>query len=110
MGQQKPKRIQFDFSADALKQLEDLVDVTGVRSKVDVIRNALTLYEYVIKMLSEKYDLTFQRGDESVMVKLMINIVEKAKTTNEVEPIKSTRKAVRSTKSDFSYTQKQSHP
>lgn len=74
MHKEKPKRIQFDFSPDALDQLDKLVGDTDASSKAEVIRNALRLYEYTVNMLSNNFELTFRRGEELKYVELLINI------------------------------------
>lgn len=74
MAKEKAKRIQFDFSPDALSQIEELVKNTGAASKAEVIRKALKLYEYTVEMLRNSYDLTFQREGETKTVELLIDI------------------------------------
>ena len=41
------QRIQFDFTPDALKRLENLMIHVNASSKAEVIRNALKLYEWI---------------------------------------------------------------
>ena len=52
------KKLQFDFSDDAVKRLDKLVeDVNSNRAAV--IRNALRSYEYLIKQKKEGFELNF---------------------------------------------------
>lgn len=73
MNKEKAKRIQFDFSPEALDQLNQLLINTDATSKAEVIRNALRLYEYTVNMLSNGFDLIFRRDDEIKHVELLIN-------------------------------------
>ncbi|HET8852392.1 MAG TPA: hypothetical protein VFN02_07690 [Ktedonobacteraceae bacterium] len=40
------QRVQFDFTPEALKRLEDLKDRVDASTKAEVLRNALRLYEW----------------------------------------------------------------
>ncbi|MFN7936069.1 MAG: hypothetical protein U0R19_22250 [Bryobacteraceae bacterium] len=40
------KRLQFDFTLDALEELEDLQRITGLQTRVEVIRHALRLLQW----------------------------------------------------------------
>ena len=42
------KRIQFEFSADALERMEKLKDKTKARSYAELIRDALRAYEWMV--------------------------------------------------------------
>lgn len=43
---QTKQRIQFDFTPEALKRLDDLKEKVEASTKAEVIRNALKLYEW----------------------------------------------------------------
>ena len=43
------KRLQFDFTHQALEELDELRDEMGLTSRVDVIRNALKLLQLAVK-------------------------------------------------------------
>lgn len=59
-------RIQFDISENELVLLRIVKHQTGVRSRVDVIRNALTLYLWLSDLYFEGYTLRLlkKRDDE----------------------------------------------
>jgi hypothetical protein len=40
------QRVQFDFTPEALKRLEDLKDRVDASTKAEVLRNAIRLYEW----------------------------------------------------------------
>ena len=42
-------RIQFELSEDKVRELEALMEETGIRTKKDLINNALTLLEWAIQ-------------------------------------------------------------
>jgi len=42
-------RIQFELSEDRNKELEALMEKTGIRTKKDLFNNALTLLEWAVK-------------------------------------------------------------
>jgi ribbon-helix-helix CopG family protein len=46
-------RVQFDFSPNALKRLDDLKERSGATSRAETIRDALSLYEWFIKEVGE---------------------------------------------------------
>ena len=68
------KRLQFDFTKKAAKQLDDLVDRTDATSRAEVIRKALKLYSYMNEKLNEDYEIYMVKPDEltKVMEKFMI--------------------------------------
>jgi hypothetical protein len=49
MEKGKKTRISLDLSQSAFGRLEDLESVTDANSKADLIREALRLYEYLVK-------------------------------------------------------------
>lgn len=46
--EQSKQRIQFDFTPDSLKRLEELKRRTDAITKAEVVRNALKLYEWFV--------------------------------------------------------------
>ena len=51
------QRIQFDFTPEALKRLEDLKEQVEASTKAEVIRNALKLYEWFVTEVDPEYIL-----------------------------------------------------
>ena len=45
----KPKRVQFDFSDKQVRQMEQLQKDAGVRTKKELVDNALTLLAWAIR-------------------------------------------------------------
>ncbi len=42
-------RIQFELSEEKVKELEKLMEETGLRTKKDFLNNAITLFEWAVK-------------------------------------------------------------
>jgi len=62
------KKLQFDFSEDAVERLDDLVKKTDSASRAEVVRSSLKLYEYAIEMLNSGYTLNFEKDGNTVTV------------------------------------------
>jgi metal-responsive CopG/Arc/MetJ family transcriptional regulator len=48
-AQKDKERLQFDFTSDAIDRLDEIRDLIGAASRAEVIRNALRVYEWLIK-------------------------------------------------------------
>lgn len=68
MGDKEYKRLQFEFSQDAVERLNNLKKDTEASSKTEVIRNSLRVYEYITSMISKGYRLEFRKGKKKVTV------------------------------------------
>jgi hypothetical protein len=55
-----PKKIQFEFSPDALKRLEHLKTQVDASTKAEVVRNALKIYEWLVTEIDPNYTLEIQ--------------------------------------------------
>ena len=64
------KKMQFDFSKDAVSRLDTLVETTESSSRAEVIRKSLKLYEYVNDMVDEGYSIELSKDKERTKVKL----------------------------------------
>ena len=54
------RKIQFDFSPDALKRLETLKTRVDAATMAEVIRNALKVYEWMVDRIDPNYTLEIQ--------------------------------------------------
>lgn len=68
MGNKEYKRLQFEFSQDAVERLSNLKKDTEASSKTEVIRNSLRVYEYITSMINEGYRLEFKKDKKRVTV------------------------------------------
>lgn len=64
----KMKRLQFDFSPEALKDLENLQVITSSKTKVEIIRKSLKLYDYLIHMANDGYKIELVKGKEKIIL------------------------------------------
>ena len=60
------KRIQFEFSAEALERLNRLKDQTDVASYAELVRDALRIYEWVIQQQGAGYDIGLVKDETLV--------------------------------------------
>lgn len=59
----KTNRIIIDLTPALYERLNRMEELAGAPSKADVVRDALRLYEFLIKKASEGYDFSMKRGD-----------------------------------------------
>jgi len=71
-GHQPRTRLQLDFEDQAIEKLEELRKVTGARTKGDVVRNALRVYEWLLKQRTGGFRLEITNGDITREVDLII--------------------------------------
>lgn len=62
------KRLQFDFSTDAIDRLDSLVKSSGLSTRAELIRNSLKVYEYLSQMTREGYKLVAKKDKEEVWI------------------------------------------
>jgi hypothetical protein len=57
------KRLQFDFTPDAVERLEALKERVQAGTNAAVVRNALGVYEFMIGKLDAGYDIELVNKD-----------------------------------------------
>lgn len=62
------KRLQFDFSDEAIEDLDNLKNLTKSASRVEVIRRALRFYEYTARMVSDGYQVELTKGKTKLVL------------------------------------------
>lgn len=70
----KKQRLQFDFSQDAVEQLDELVGRVQASSRAEVIRRALMLLDFVVEAQEERGSVLVERtkdGKENAVRFLM---------------------------------------
>jgi hypothetical protein len=65
-------RVQVDFSQDAYKRLQEIKAISGEKTNVDVIRNALRLYGWYLEKKSENYQLLLAKDEQVKQVELIL--------------------------------------
>jgi hypothetical protein len=69
MGEERrgeSKRIQFEFSPDALERLNRMKDLTDASSYAELVRNALRIYEWFVQQERAGYDIGLVKDDTLV--------------------------------------------
>jgi hypothetical protein len=63
-------RVTLDLSLPAYQRLEELETLVGASSKADVLRDALQLYEYICRRISEgdKIQAITKNGETETLV------------------------------------------
>ena len=62
------KRLQFDFSEEAIDRLKQIAQITESRTNAEVVRRSLKFYEYVIQKMKEGYNLEFEKDGEKLII------------------------------------------
>jgi hypothetical protein len=62
----EPKRIQFEFSPDALERLNKMRELTEASSYAELVRNALRVYEWFVQQDRAGFDIGLVKDDTLV--------------------------------------------
>lgn len=62
------KRLQFDFSEDAVNRLQFLAEMTESSTKAEVVRRSLRFYEYAVKMMHDGYVLELKKENDKITI------------------------------------------
>lgn len=66
MTKRKDCNLQFRFSSDAVKRLDEIVDKTSSGNRAEVVRNALRIYEYLIDQSNQGYSIQLVKENEKI--------------------------------------------
>ena len=69
------QRVQFDFSPEALKRLEDLKEHTDASTKAEVIRNALKIYEWFVTQIDPEYVIEVQDKEGKTVFRIPAKVL-----------------------------------
>lgn len=64
------KKVQFEFSPDAMRRLEDLKTQVDASTWAEVVRNALKVYEWMVKEIDPSYTLEIQNEQGKVVFRI----------------------------------------
>ncbi len=67
------QRIQFDFTAESMKRLENLKEVTDATTKAEVVRNALRLYEWFVTQIDPNSTLEIKDKEGETLYKIPVS-------------------------------------
>lgn len=71
MSDAKRKRVPIEFSATAYNHLQRLQRETDATSNVEVIRDALRVYDYILGQMREGWELRLVRDKEAKALVLL---------------------------------------
>ena len=69
------QRIQFDFSPEALKRLEEMQERLDAATKAEVVRNALKLYEWFTAQIDPDSIIEVQDKDGKVEFRIPVKVL-----------------------------------
>ena len=62
------KRLQFDFSENAIKRIKKIAKITDSRSNAEVVRNALKVYEFMAERMNEGYNIELEKDGKRLIM------------------------------------------
>ena len=74
-------RVQFDFTDEALLELDSLKQAVGVKTRAEVVRYSLRLMQWLIQQIQQGGRILVQRRDgqvEGVVFPFLGNVAETA--------------------------------
>lgn len=67
------QRIQFDFTVESMKRLEDLKEKTDATTKAEVVRNALKLYEWIVTQIEPNSIMEIKDQEGNIQFKIPVS-------------------------------------
>jgi hypothetical protein len=64
------QRIQFDFTPESMKRLENLKEKTDATTKAEVVRNALRLYEWFVTQIDPNSTIEIKDKEGETLYKI----------------------------------------
>lgn len=62
----KSKRIQFEFSPDAVERMEKLKQLTDATSYAEIVRNSIRVYEWFTQLDKDGFEIGVVKDDQLV--------------------------------------------
>ena len=69
----KKQRLQFDLSAQALRDLDDLKVVVGATTRAELLRKALQMYGVLVAKSNKGYSVLLRRDGDERDIELLLN-------------------------------------
>jgi hypothetical protein len=66
------QRVQFDFSPESLKRLDDLKEKTDASTKAEVVRNALKLYEWFVTQVDSSSIVEIKDNEDKTLFRIPV--------------------------------------
>ena len=67
----KKKRLNFDISAEEMREIDQLVMATRKITRANLVRSALSLYKMVAEMRRDGYKLQLRKGNRTKDIVLL---------------------------------------
>jgi len=67
ISMKKVKRLQFDFSEEAARRLDELKELTESTTNAEVIRRALRLFEFIVHQTKNGYEVELTKNGKTVI-------------------------------------------
>jgi hypothetical protein len=67
------QRIQFDFTPESMKRLENLKEKTDATTKAEVVRNALRLYEWFVTQIDPTSTVEIKDKEGETLFKIPVS-------------------------------------
>ena len=67
------QRIQFDFTTESMKRLENLKEKTDATTKAEVVRNALKLYEWFVTQIDPNFTVEIKDEENNTIFRIPAN-------------------------------------
>ena len=64
------QRVQFDFTPEALKSMDEIKNRTGATTRAEVVRSAIKLYDWFTDEVKEDYVVEVQDRQGNVVFKI----------------------------------------
>lgn len=72
---QSKQRVQFDFSPEALRRLEDLKKHLDASTKAEVVRNALKLYDWFVTQIDQEAIIEVKDKDGNFLFRIPVKLL-----------------------------------
>ncbi len=69
------QRVQFDFSPEALRRLEDLKKHVDASTKAEVIRNALKVYEWFVTQIDPEAVIEVKDKEGNIVFRIPVKVL-----------------------------------
>lgn len=75
MAEKTKERLQFDFSTEALKRLDDIKAKASHSTRAETVREALRLYEWLVNEVDPSYSIKIYDQDSKLLTSFKANLL-----------------------------------
>lgn len=77
MAEKTKERVQFDFSTDALKRLDEMKEKGSHSTRAETVRDALRLYEWLLNEVEPDYTLKIYDKESKLLTSFKAKLLFK---------------------------------